>query len=182
MTAPSLWITCGASVRNLHRNPASSESRLDTRHGCLSGRSPAVWPVRPSIPLACGRHVPEAGPICEVGILQPNIRSVTRHPAQRRPRPAGSGNSGSWGLGVSGSGDAGAGGHETGVGIAPQGDQQLAGYGHDHDPADPSPGTGGAGLEPLAQRTVGLEPHPSPRHLHELGSDPGGPVAADPLV
>ncbi len=39
MTAPSLWITCGASVRNLHRNPASSESRLDTRHGCSSNES-----------------------------------------------------------------------------------------------------------------------------------------------
>ena len=137
----------------------------------------------PSLDPACLRAPRSGGGThLEFGILQPNTCSVTRPPAQRRPRPAGSGNSGSWGFGVSGSGDAGAGGHETGVGIAPQGDQELAGHRHDHDPADPSPGTGGAGLEPLAQRTVGLEPHPSPRHLHELGSDPGGPVTADPLV
>ena len=37
MTTLNLWTTCGTSVRNLHRNPDSCESTLDTGHGC--------WPV-----------------------------------------------------------------------------------------------------------------------------------------
>ena len=38
-------------------------SRPGARTQLLSGRLPAGLPVRPSIPLACGHHVPEAGPI-----------------------------------------------------------------------------------------------------------------------
>ena len=42
-------------------------------------------------------------------------------------------------------------GYKTGVGIAPQGDQELAGQRHDQDPENPPPGAGGAGLEPPAR-------------------------------
>ena len=81
-----------------------------------------------------------------------------------------------------GSGEPGAGRNETALLEAPECDQQLAGERHDHDPAHPPVRAGDASFEPEAERAVGLEAQPAPRHLDELGPDPAGPVAPDPLV
>lgn len=55
--------------------------------------------------------------------------------------------------------------HENGAGIAPEGNQELAGQSDDHDPADPSPGAVGAGLQLLAERERAFGPvaDPAPR-------------------
>ena len=44
------------------------------------------------------------------------------------------------------------------------------------------PRCGGALLEPLAERAIGLIAQPAPRHLDEEGADPGRAVTANPLV
>ena len=140
-------------------------SRLEARTQLVSGRSPADV-AGPSLDPACfaGATFRRRDPSAQSAFCSPTPgRSHATRPSAGRVRPV----PGTRGLGVSGSGDARAGGHQTGVGIAPQRDQELAGHRHDHDPADPSPGAGGARLEPLAERTVGLEPDPAPGHLHQ---------------
>lgn len=52
--------------------------------------------------------------------------------------------------------------HFAGLQVAPQGDQQLAGHGHDHDLTDPPFGAAGAFGEPEAKRTVRLKAQPAP--------------------
>ena len=62
-------------------------SHLAARTQILSGRSPADLPVRPSIPLARGRHVPEAGPICKPASFSPAAyRSHATRPSAGRWR------------------------------------------------------------------------------------------------
>src|SRR5919206_824009 len=55
----------------------------------------------------------------------------------------------------------GAGGDEAGLDVAPQGDQKLPRQGHDRDPPDAALGGPDPSGEPLAERALGLEAHPS---------------------
>lgn len=76
-------------------------------------------------PACCGRHIPGAGPISSPASFSPGwCRSRATRPSAGRVRPV-------WEVGGLCSGDATACRHETCGGIAPQGDQQLAGQSHD---------------------------------------------------
>ena len=152
-------------------------SRRAARTQLVSGRLPAGV-AGPSLDPACfaGATFRRRDPSTQPASCSPTSgRSHATRPSAGRVRPVRE-------LGVSGSGDARAGGHETGAGIAPEGDQELAGQRYDHDPADPPSSVGGPGMEPPAERAVGLEADPAPCHLQKLGTDPGGSIAADPLV
>ena len=87
-----------------------------------------------------------------------------------------------WSSVISRSDELGARRDETGLGKAPERDQELAGERHHHHLAHPSSRARCALLEPRTERALGLISQPAPRQLDELSPDPCRTVAADPLV
>ena len=113
-------------------------------------------------PACCGHSVPEAGPFYGSASFSPvHGRPLATRASPCRVRP-------DWSSAVSGSGEPGARRHETGLGQPPERDEQLAGKCHNHDPTDPSSGTGGALFEPFAKRAGWLMAQPAPRRLTSI--------------
>ena len=164
LLAKSCGVWCCRAGTRVHR------SRLTARAQLLSG---GIWRSRRSVPrsrLAAGATFRRRdSSTCSASLSPMRLRSHATRPGAGRVRPA-------WEVGVLGLGDAGTGWHETGFGVSPEGDQELAGESCDHDPSQPPLRASGACFEPLAQGTVGLEAQPAPRHFRRYVGQPNGSV------
>src|SRR5208283_1768619 len=83
---------------------------------------------------------------------------------------------------LSGGGEARAGRHFSGLDVAPQRHQQLAGERHGHDLADAPFGVPSTLDEPATERAVRLHALPAPSQLHQQPAYPRIAVLADALL